>query len=1116
MKKTILLLILVAAALTLGACEDGAITTEPGELDVATADTESSTDADVTAVPVPDVVAIPDTDPAEPCEPGTGCFEEQCDGPDECMSGICVQHVGEKVCSKTCDEECPDGWTCNLVTGGSDGQYVCTSNFSHLCLPCSSPESCAGDTPNACVPYADGGSFCGGACDLNNPCPGGYACQEVETSTGGLSYQCVATSGVCSCSTLAINSSAATPCYEENEHGVCEGSRLCGVEGLSACDAATPAAEICNGVDDDCDGATDNDTCDDGNPCTADTCLGADGCSHEPLDSGECLDGDVCTVADHCEAGVCVGTLVDCGDDNPCTEDSCDGAGGCINAPIVGVCDDGDDCTLGDLCNAEGQCAGGVTLDCDDQNPCTDDACGPQGCVHTPNTNPCDDQNACTSESACLDGVCQATATVVCDDENPCTTDICDPATGCGAVNHALPCDDGDVCTLGDQCADGACVPGTTPLACDDQNGCTDDACDAELGCTYVPTSSACDDGNDCTVMDVCSEGQCMGAGSLACDDGNPCTVDSCLSDGGCAHEAVAGSCSDGDPCTLNDQCVEGQCVSGDDLVCDDQNGCTDDSCDPEVGCVFSANEAECDDGNACTNLDMCWQGTCVAMGTIDCDDGNPCTSDACKPLEGCEHTAIDVPCSDGDPCTTSDTCVAGSCEAGPPLGCEDGNPCTSGTCDSGSCVFSPSDGPCDDSNACTVGNTCADGVCGFDTLLDCNDDNPCTEDSCEPSTGCDHQNNEAPCSDGNVCTQEDACVDGECVPGPALECDDANECTVDSCDALEGCEITDAADETPCGPDDTTWCEQGDCVEAPFCGDGVTQGDEQCDDGNETPGDGCENNCTYTLDGFEEFLEPGAHVFTVPPGIFEIRALAIGGGGSGNYCGGCNGGGGGGGAKSLVTVEPGQQIELIVGRGGGNTGTDAPHLDGGDSSIASPVNILATGGFTQGPGGTGSGGNLHNSKGGSHGGTINAYKIDGVPDEPGDAGGSGSGLQGFGSGPPAGSGLGYGGGGGGQNCQGYGGPCGGAAGGANGYSGGSAGEDGGGPSGGKTGNEADNQWFWDNCSGHSQYNGGGGGSFGGGGGNDGSGQGDAQCAVGLYLGGDGAHGYVRFEWGNP
>ena len=870
--------VLLCLSASLLACEDGAITTEPGDAGIGA---ETDFVADDVEPPSPDVpqVRVPDTEPPDDtddpglCEAGTGCFEEMCDGPDDCNSGICVQHVGEKVCSKTCDEECPSGWTCNLVTGGSDGQYVCTSNFSHLCLPCSSAENCDGDTPNACVPYSDGGSFCGGSCDLSHACPAGYACQEVTTSTGGASYQCVAESGVCDCSSLAINSSAATPCFQENEHGICEGARVCSPDGLLACDAAEPGPEVCNGLDDDCDGDIDNETCDDGNPCTTDTCLGAEGCNHEPLDSGECLDGDVCTVADHCEAGVCVGTLVDCGDDNPCTQDSCDGVGGCINAPVVGVCDDGDACTLGDLCDPLGQCTGDVTLVCDDQNPCTDDSCGAQGCVHAPNSNPCDDQNACTTESVCSEGTCQAVTTLTCDDQNPCTHDTCDPNTGCGAVHNALPCDDQDACTLGDLCVEGACQSGQTLLACDDQNGCTDDACDPGLGCAFVANDNACDDGNDCTVMDTCGAGQCMGAGSLSCDDGNPCTMDSCMSDGGCAHQPSDGTCSDGDPCTLNDQCVQGQCLSGDALVCDDQNGCTDDSCEAELGCVFSANEQECEDGNECTNLDMCWEGICVAMGTIDCDDGNPCTADVCKPLEGCVHSAIDVPCSDGDPCTTADVCQDGSCVAGPLLSCDDGNPCTAEACTEGACVFDAQEGPCDDGSACTVGDHCEAGVCVLDSHLECDDEDVCTDDICEPSEGCTHTFNLSPCDDENVCTSDSTCDSGSCVGDDDSDCDDQNPCTTDSCDPVEGCMHTDndlpcddqslcttssQCDQGDCVGDIDVFCDDGDgctanecvpesgCVATPqaCCGDGVTDPGEDCDDANQNNDDSCSNSC--------------------------------------------------------------------------------------------------------------------------------------------------------------------------------------------------------------------------------------------------------------------------------
>jgi len=38
-----------------------------------------------------------------------------------------------------------------------------------------------------------------------------------------------------------------------------------------------------------------------------------------------------------------------------------------------------------------------------------------------------------------------------------------------------------------------------------------------------------------------------------------------------------------------------------------------------------------------------------------------------------------------------------------------------------------------------------------------------------------------------------------------------------------------------------------------PNCGDGDVDDDEECDDGNETSGDGCENDCTWTCEGASE-----------------------------------------------------------------------------------------------------------------------------------------------------------------------------------------------------------------------------------------------------------------------
>ena len=43
-------------------------------------------------------------------------------------------------------------------------------------------------------------------------------------------------------------------------------------------------------------------------------------------------------------------------------------------------------------------------------------------------------------------------------------------------------------------------------------------------------------------------------------------------------------------------------------------------------------------------------------------------------------------------------------------------------------------------------------------------------------------------CDDGNDCNGEESCVEGECRSGEPLSCNDAVDCTVDSCDADEGC----------------------------------------------------------------------------------------------------------------------------------------------------------------------------------------------------------------------------------------------------------------------------------------------------------------------------------------
>ncbi|MHC4609329.1 MAG: CotH kinase family protein, partial [Planctomycetota bacterium] len=107
-----------------------------------------------------------------------------------------------------------------------------------------------------------------------------------------------------------------------------------------------------------CQGDGEGD-CNDGNPCTDDTCV-AGSCVYTPNDANPCDDGLFCTASDACSGGVCTGS----GD--PCPGQQCDEA--------TDTCVD---------CLIEGDCADGVG--------CTDDACVAGSCVYTPDAANCDD-----------------------------------------------------------------------------------------------------------------------------------------------------------------------------------------------------------------------------------------------------------------------------------------------------------------------------------------------------------------------------------------------------------------------------------------------------------------------------------------------------------------------------------------------------------------------------------------------------------------------------------------------------------------------------------------------------------------------------------------------------
>ncbi|MBI5609503.1 MAG: hypothetical protein HY902_11545, partial [Deltaproteobacteria bacterium] len=281
--------------------------------------------------------------------------------------------------------------------------------------------------------------------------------------------------------------------------------------------------------------------------------------------------------------------------------------------------------------------------------------------------------------------------------------------------------------------------------------------------------------------------------------------------------------------------------------VCDDSNVCTSDTCDPKSGCAHAAAAGNCDDGNACTSGDACAEGKCVSgTTTCSCQKDSDCADNGnlCDGTPFCDKSAMPYVCK-----TNPATIVTCPDPSDPQ--------CAQVACDktSGKCVTSNStDGsPCDaDKNACTAPDKCNAGTCTKGAAVDCDDKNPCTTDSCDPAAGCKHANNTDPCdADGNACTKNDVCASGSCTPGTAQKCDDNEPCTQDSCNPTDGKCIykpiaTTCSDNNICTVGDTCGTDATSQVYTCLPGKAVS-----CDDNNPCTINTCDKDkgCQYPVD---------------------------------------------------------------------------------------------------------------------------------------------------------------------------------------------------------------------------------------------------------------------------
>ncbi len=550
-------------------------------------------------------------------------------------------------------------------------------------------------------------------------------------------------------------------------------------------------------------------------------------CPAETVDRGSfcalrCEPGDICPGDEPCpEDGVCpvlcpngaidtvLGITEECDDGNlidddlcsnicrlnSCTGTDCPRCGDGVYQPEIGEqCDDGNE-------NNEDECTNNCRIRCDDDDDCLGDCdlstnqCLPPLCGDgevNQEWERCDDGdldngNACNNQCQPVchgDADCESGA---CDEERL----VCIPLCGNGRHDSGEQCDDGNVIN-NDSCSNQC------------QRRCTDDAacdCDELRGVCRDPCGNGrLDDGEQCDDGNEEDRDQCNNRCQLRCRPGTLCPDQQACPQNGVCNPAPA--CGDG---IVNgaEQCDDANAVDGDGctnactLRCDQSGLCPNGLVCAGQECVECSSSLQCRDGfcvdGRCRQaLPLCGNG--VTEPGEACDDGNADNADGCT-------TRCSYPT--GHACTASGQCHTRLCQGGTCQLCSDAGQCGSGLrCSQGNCLFGPA--------------TCGDGTVQAGESCDdanLNEQDQCTS-ACLLAFG-------AACSHAAQC-QSTICSDGACAPCRSdTECASGRRCAIGLC-------LTDAQLS----------------VYPNVCGNGFTEGDEACDDGNARYGDGCTPTC--------------------------------------------------------------------------------------------------------------------------------------------------------------------------------------------------------------------------------------------------------------------------------
>ena len=665
---------------------------------------------DVAADSATDAVDVAPDVPATACELPSGATAgaagATCVSDGDCTSGVCASAPEGMRCAPACANNCcATGWSCDK----SGVAPICRPKWTALCTPCITDDECDALTSGSlCIKHGSEGFFCATPCAKTADCPTDYKCSfSYGVNTEAL--VCV-TPGACDCNAAAIAAGAKTTCSNSNSAGLCKGQRVCTATGLQLCDALIPAPETCNGIDDDCNGKTDEGMpdldgdgipdCDDPDidgdgvpnaldcapydaqvfPGNSEKCNGADDNCNGKTDEGfPDLDGD--GIAD------CVDADMD-GDGVPNLQD-CSPTDGSVFQSNTEKCNGKDD-----NCNGKTD-EGFPDTDMDGIADCVDPDIDGDGVPNALDCSPTDatvfpgQTETCNGKDDNCDG---KTDEGFPDTDKDGLADCVDPdidgdgvpnALDCAPTNGAIYPGAQEVCNGVDDNCDGLTDPN-----CDQDS---DGYCNAALPCD--PTSVACPHGcGDCDDLhasvhpgaaEICDglDNNCDGITDPGCDsDGDGFCVGTAAVSASCPNGG--GDCNDSDPLT-NPKGTE---------ICDNKdqncNGVTDEGCDADK------------DGYCTAVVPAGATFLACPSGGGDCNDTNkainPAAIDTCNGVDDNCDGVTDPGCDlDGD----------GYCVGNVPFspGCVNGG----GDCDDSNASIHPGAAEiCDD-----IDNNCINGV---------------------------------------------------------------------------------------------------------------------------------------------------------------------------------------------------------------------------------------------------------------------------------------------------------------------------------------------------------------------------------------------------------------------